>query len=189
MMQGVKFEQKIYQENLILKKVIGVTVIHPMDKNDPLTGLALTKSTSREPVYLESANRELRNNPGIKSMLEKKTLFDTIFSDMLAQPGTAGYAYLLECYTCYLEEKDKAVNKEPQIQELIGFLKEMTMNYASLLATNPDIYPVTMPQNPNLEGIQLSAFRLTHLLETHGYVNAFMAELNQQIKAMDEDAF
>ena len=63
------------------------------------------------------------------------------------------------------------------------------MNYASLLATNPDLYPLTMPQNPNLDGIPLTAFRLTHLLENHGYVNAFMAELNQQIKGMDEDAF
>lgn len=42
---------------------------------------------------------------------------------MLAQPGTAGYEYLLECYSCYLEEKDKAVNKDLQIQELIGFIK------------------------------------------------------------------
>jgi len=111
---SVKFEQKIYQENLILKKVIGVTVITPGDKNDPLTSLlTLSRSASKEPIYLESANRELRNNPHIKSMLEKKTLFDTIFSDMLAQPGTAGYEYLLECFANYLEEKDKAVNKDP----------------------------------------------------------------------------
>ena len=84
---SVKFEQKIYQENLILKKIIMVTVIPPGDANDPLKSLTITKSSSREATYLESANRELRTNPGIKSMLEKKTLFDTIFSDMLAQPG------------------------------------------------------------------------------------------------------
>ena len=85
-MQGsVKFDQRIYQENLILKKILGVTVIQPGDPNDPLTGIiGLTRSTSKETVYLESANKELRNNPQIKSMLEKKTLFDTIFSDMLA---------------------------------------------------------------------------------------------------------
>ena len=82
---SVKFDQKIYQENLILKKVIGVTVIPPGDKNDPLSSLlTLSRSASKESFYLESANRELRNNPHIKSMLEKKTLFDTIFSDMLA---------------------------------------------------------------------------------------------------------
>ncbi len=122
-------------------------------------------------------------------MLEKKTLFDTIFSDMLAEPGTAGYVYLLECFTSYLEQKDKAVNNHPQIQELIHFLKEMTMNYASLLATNPDLYPFTLPLNEDLEGTKLSAFRITHLLETQGYVQAFMTELNQQIKAMDKEAF
>ncbi len=111
-MQSVKFQQKIYQENLILKKILMVTVIDPADPNDPLNNL-LTKQASRPVIYLQSANRELESNPGIKSMLERKTLFDTIFSDMLAQPNTQGYAYLLECYTNYLDEKDKAVNKEP----------------------------------------------------------------------------
>lgn len=35
----------------------------------------------------------------------------------------------------------------------------------------------------------MTAFRLCHLLESHGYVSAFMNELNLQIKAMDEDGF
>jgi hypothetical protein len=48
---------------------------------------------------------------------------------------------------------------------------------------------LTLPQNPNLDGTQLTAFRITHMLETHGYVPAFMSELNKQIKTMDEDAF
>ena len=187
-MHSVKFQQKIYQENLILKKILMVTVIDPFDPNDPLNNL-LTKQASRPIVYLQSANKELQSNPGIKSMLERKTLFDTIFSDMLAQPNTQGYAYLLECFTNYLDEKDKAVNKEPQIQEMMNFLKEMTLNYASLLALNPDIYPMTLPQHENYEGIELTAFRLCHLLESNGYVTAFMGELNQQIKLMDEDGF
>ena len=71
------------------------------------------------------------------------------------------------------------MSKDPQIQELLGFIKETTMKHASLLATNPDLYPLTMPQNPNLEGIQLTAFRLKHRLETHGYVNSIKAEVNQ----------
>lgn len=37
-------------------------------------------------MYLPSANAELVKSPSIKSMLEKKTLFDTIFSDMIALP-------------------------------------------------------------------------------------------------------
>jgi len=114
---SVKFQQKIYQENLILKKILLVTVIDPNDAADPLHNLTLTKSGSNATVYLESANRELRNNPGIKTMLERRTLFDTIFSDMLAQPNTQGYVYLLECFINCNEEIDKAFNKE--VKELI----------------------------------------------------------------------
>jgi hypothetical protein len=85
-----------------LKKILGVTVIPPGDRNDPLSSLlSASKSSGKDTVFLESAYKELVNNPSIKSMLEKKTLFDTIFSDMLAQPGTAGYEYLLECFNIY----------------------------------------------------------------------------------------
>jgi len=38
-------------------------------------------------------------------------------------------------------EKDKAVNKDTKLQELIEFLREMTMNYASILALYPDVFP------------------------------------------------
>lgn len=48
-------------------------------------------------------------------MLEKRTLFDTIFSDMLSQGHRPGFVYLRECYDRTIEEKDRAVNKDPQI--------------------------------------------------------------------------
>jgi len=51
-------------------------------------------------------------------MLQKKTLFDTIFYEHLAQGNRAGFVYLLECFGTYNSEKDKAVNKDPKIQEL-----------------------------------------------------------------------
>lgn len=44
-----------------------------------------------------------------------------------------------------MQEKDKAVNKDPKIQELLAFMKEMTINYASLLALNPDMFPNILP--------------------------------------------
>jgi len=50
-MQFVKFQQKIYQENLILKKILMVTVIDPFDPNDPLNNL-LTKQASRPIEYI-----------------------------------------------------------------------------------------------------------------------------------------
>jgi hypothetical protein len=68
---------------LVLKKILMVTVIDPTDTNDPLNNF-LNITASRPVVYLPSANAELKSSPGIKTMLEKKTLFDTIFSDMLA---------------------------------------------------------------------------------------------------------
>ncbi len=46
-------------------------------------------------------------------MLEKRTLFDTMFSDMLGQNNFNGFVYLVECYNTYQAEKDKAVNKDP----------------------------------------------------------------------------
>ena len=94
-------------------------------------------------------------------MMERRTLFDTIFSDMLALPKTEGYIYLLECFLNCNEEIEKAFNKD--VKELIAFLREMTLNYASLLALNPDIYPLTLPQHEKFEGNELTAFRLTHL--------------------------
>ena len=67
--------------------------------------------------------------------------------------------------------------------------REMTVNYASLLALNPDMFPNTKPENPSLEGIELSAFRLVHLFSQNGYSPMFMQELNAQLKQMDEDVF
>lgn len=34
---SVKFDQRIYQENLIIKRVLSASVIAPGDTNDPLT--------------------------------------------------------------------------------------------------------------------------------------------------------
>jgi hypothetical protein len=82
-MQTVKFDQRIYQENLILKRTLGVTVIAPDDTNDPLMKFSGSTLGTK---YLPNANLELTNSPQIKSMLEKKTLFDTIFSDLLSSP-------------------------------------------------------------------------------------------------------
>ena len=76
-------------------------------------------------------------------------------------------------------EKDKAVNKDPKLQELIGFLREMTMNYASILALYPDVFPQTLPLNEKYEGVELSAYRILHLIENNGYSAVFMGELNQ----------
>ena len=107
-MSGIKFDQRIYQENLILKKVLQVTLFHPQDPNDPLSKL----SQNADYTYLTSANQELSKFPSIKTLLEKKTLFDTIFSEILSQPKRFGFVYLLECYSSNLAEKDKAVNKD-----------------------------------------------------------------------------
>jgi len=100
-------------------------------------------SQSNDFTYLVSANRELQKYPGIKTLLEKKTLFDSIFSEILSQPGRHGFAYLQECYCSNLVEKDKAVNRD--FQELLAFMLEMTVNYTSILTLNPDMFPDTLP--------------------------------------------
>jgi hypothetical protein len=51
------------------------------------------------------------------------------------------------------------VNKDPQLQEFLKYIQDMTVNYASILALNPDMFPQIKPDNPNLEGLDLSAFR------------------------------
>jgi hypothetical protein len=81
----------------------------------------------------------------------------------LAQPGKYGFVTLLECYSNYLAEKDKAVNKE--FQELLDFLKEMTLSYSAILAMNSDMFPNTLPDGNTTksEGLDLSAHRLIHL--------------------------
>ena len=60
----------------------------------------------------------------------------------------------------------------------MNFLKVMIINYASILTLNADIYSMTMPQKDSLEGIELSAFRLIQLFESHGYEAVFMTDLN-----------
>lgn len=54
-MESVKFNQRLYQENLILKKVLSVTIFHPQDQNDPLSKMGASGS-STVAVYLQSAN-------------------------------------------------------------------------------------------------------------------------------------
>lgn len=75
------------------------------------------------------------------------------------------------------------------MQGLINYLIEMTCNYASLLATLPDMFPSCLPFNQNLEGVELSAFRILHLIEQRGYSAGFMNELNTQIKQKDEESY
>ncbi len=60
----------------------------------------------------------------------------------------------------------------------MNFLKVMTINYPSILTLNSDIYLMTMLQNDSLDGIELSAFRLLNLFDSHGYVAVFITELN-----------
>ena len=98
-------------------------------------------------------------------MLEKKTLFDTIFSDILSQQHKYGFVLLLECYANNIVEKDKAVNKD--FQELLAFLREMTVNYAAILALNSDMFPFTLPDGNTTksEGIDLSAHRLLNMFQ------------------------
>lgn len=86
-------------------------------------------------------------------------------------------------------EKDKAVNKD--FQELLTFLREMTINYAAILALNSDMFPSTLPDGNQTksEGIELSAHRLISLFQSSGFSAGFMGELNSQVKAMDEDSF
>jgi hypothetical protein len=55
----------------------------------------------------------------------------------------------------------------------------MTVNYASILALNPDLFPQILPQDDNHEGIELSAFRLVNMFEQGGYPPGFMSELNK----------
>jgi effector-binding domain-containing protein len=65
----------------------------------------------------------------------------------------------------------------------------MTSNYASLLATFPDMFPMSLPFNQEYEGVELSAYRILNLIESRGYSAQFMNELNNQIKQKDEDQF
>lgn len=45
----------------------------------------------------------------------------------------------------------------------------MAMNYASLLAAFPDMFPMCLPYDEKYDGVELSAYRILHLIETHGY--------------------
>ena len=40
---SVKFDSRIYQENLILRKVLSVSVIPPNDPSDPLANINVNK--------------------------------------------------------------------------------------------------------------------------------------------------
>lgn len=94
-MSGVKFEQRIYQENLILKKVLQISVVPLNDPLDPLANMTVSGPVT----FLPAAYAELfKDAQTTKSFLDKKTLFDTIFSDILASPKIHGLIYLLECH-------------------------------------------------------------------------------------------
>jgi hypothetical protein len=74
---------------------------------------------------------------------------------------------------------------------LLEFLREMTVNYAAILALNSDMFPFTLPDGnaTKSEGLELSAHRLLNMFQQSGYSVRFMGELNKQLKAMDEDSF
>jgi hypothetical protein len=46
----------------------------------------------------------------LESLTEKKTLFDTILSEMLNRGN--GYIYLMECFSTFEMEKGKVINKD-----------------------------------------------------------------------------
>jgi hypothetical protein len=54
----------------------------------------------------------------------------------------------------------------------------MAVNYSSLLALNPDLFPLILPQQADYDQTELSAYRLINLFEQSGYNASFMQELN-----------
>ena len=81
------------------------------------------------------------------------------------------------------------MNKEAQIQELLEFIREMIMNYASLLALNPDVFPTVLPEFPNEEGLSITAHRLVDTFQSFGYPSSFMQEFNKALENMDAESF
>jgi len=94
-----------------------------------------------------------------------------------------------ETYETLNIERDKAINKDANIQKLFDFMQEMTLNYSSLLALNPDIYPDVMPKSSSDEGEALTAYRLLDLFLSLGYSPRFAPALNKKLEEMDSDAF
>lgn len=69
----------------------------------------------------------------------------------------------------------------------------MIINYSSLLIIQGDLFPNTLPtgyaSGEPLEGTELSICRVLDLFTSQGYSALFMQELNNQLKAMDEDTY
>ena len=93
--------------------MLQVSVIPLNDPLDPLASMAINGPV----VFLPAAYGDLAKEPAgtVKSVLDKRTLFDTIFSDMLATSQRHGLVYLLECHRSIQAEREKAVNKDAKL--------------------------------------------------------------------------
>ena len=159
-----KYTKQLLTENLLLKKILNVTIIEPHKD-------LLAKMYTGEAKYDKELNSLLQE--GQKSLMDNQSVFDTLISNILGTDNIRGLQVLTTAYHGINEEKDKTINNEENIQKFLTFFKEIILNYIVLVMTNPDLFPTMLPQSPDDdEGIDLSVWRFWEILE-----NGFSSEL------------
>ena len=124
-----------------------------------------------------------------KTLMENRSVFDTLISNLLGNEDWNGLSLLLKAYGGICEEKDKSINQNEQMQKFLTFFKEIVINYFVLVLMNPDLFPSMLPQGQDdEEGVDLSAYRFFHLLE-RGVPNEFLNEINNKIYEEDSEIF
>lgn len=150
-MEKTKYSELIYQENLLLKRILNITLIPPQDDK-------LVKMYTGTPVYSREINELLYN--GLQSLMENQSVFDTLISNLLGEDNIDGLSMLTKAYHSITDEKNKSINSNEKLQQFLSFFKEIIINYFVLVLTNPDVFPTMLPQPPNEEeGIDLSSWR------------------------------
>lgn len=141
---------------------------------------------SGQAVYDESINALLARQQ--KTLMENRSVFDTLLSNMLGSNDWIGLQALLNALGSIAEEKDKSINQNEQMQKFLTFFKEIVINYFLLVLMNPDMFPYLIPTGDEEEGYDLSAVRFMQLLE-RGFPNTFLNEINDKMYEEDSDVF
>lgn len=151
-----KYSDQIYSENLLLKRILNVTIISPEDD-------LLAKMYNGPMTYSEEVNQLLDGKS--QSLMENKSVFDTLISNLLGEDNCNGLNLLMKAYGSINEEKDKSINAKEPMQKFLTFFKEIIVNYFVLILMNPELFSNMLPQSDDDEGLDLSAVRLSQILE------------------------
>jgi DNA-binding ferritin-like protein (Dps family) len=150
-----KYSDQIYLENLLLKRILNITII-PLEDDLP------PKLLNGPIIFLREISKDLTEN--LASISSIPNVLDNIVMRLLGRSNWRGLNLLKKAYRKLNKEIDWSINANDTTKKFLTIIKSTVLNYFVSVLMNPGEFPNMLPLSDD-EGLSLSAFRLSSILE------------------------